>query len=47
MKIKRGYKMKIMGTIQQKQLTIKALLSYGYIIGTNEYSQVSIDKSMS
>ena len=39
--------MKIMGTIQQKQLTIKAFLSYGHIMGTNECAQVSIDKSMS
>lgn len=39
--------MKIMGTIHQKQLTIKVLLSYGHIMGTNECAQVSIDKSIS
>lgn len=39
--------MKIMGTIQQKQLTIKVLLSYGHIMGTNECTHISIDKSMS
>lgn len=39
--------MKIMGTIQQKQLTINAFLSYGYAMCTNECAQVSIDKSMS
>ena len=39
--------MKIMGTIQQKQLTINDFLSYGCAMGTNESAQVSIDKSMS
>lgn len=39
--------MKIMGTIQQKQLTIKALLSCVHIRGTNECTHISIDKSMS